>query len=108
MSARCAGRAIPRPCSRWRRASAATCARSSTQATEKNRRPAADLSVASEYHTNMDRNPQLTYKTIEDTVGDTPLVRLKRLPGKTSNIILVKLEGDNPAGSVKDRPAMSM
>ena len=56
----------------------------------------------------MDRNPQLTYKTIEDTVGDTPLVRLKRLPGKTSNIILLKLEGDNPAGSVKDRPAMSM
>src|SRR5262244_2493064 len=56
----------------------------------------------------MDRNPQLTYKTIEDTVGETPLVRLKRLPGKTSNIILLKLEGNNPAGSVKDRPAMSM
>jgi cysteine synthase B len=56
----------------------------------------------------MDRNPQLTYRTIEDTVGDTPLVRLKRLPGKTSNIILLKLEGSNPAGSVKDRPAMSM
>jgi len=56
----------------------------------------------------MDRNPELTYKTIEDTVGDTPLVRLKRLPGKTSNIVLAKLEGDNPAGSVKDRPAMSM
>src|SRR6267154_1455672 len=60
------------------------------------------------YHRNMDRNPQLTYKTIEDTVGDTPLVRLKRLPGKTSNIVLAKLEGNNPAGSVKDRPAMSM
>ena len=56
----------------------------------------------------MDRNPQLTYKTIEDTVGDTPLVRLKRLPGKTSNTVLLKLEGNNPAGSVKDRPAMSM
>ena len=56
----------------------------------------------------MDRNPELTYKTIEDTVGDTPLVRLKRLPGKTSNIVLAKLEGNNPAGSVKDRPAMSM
>src|SRR5690349_23247319 len=56
----------------------------------------------------MDRNPQLNYKTIEDTVGDTPLVRLKRLPGKTSNIVLLKLEGNNPAGSVKDRPAMSM
>jgi len=56
----------------------------------------------------MDRNSQLTYKTIEDTVGETPLVRLKRLPGKTSNIVLLKLEGDNPAGSVKDRPAMSM
>src|SRR5467141_3353740 len=60
------------------------------------------------YHRNMDRNPELTYKTIEDTVGDTPLVRLKRLPGKTSNIVLAKLEGNNPAGSVKDRPAMSM
>ena len=48
------------------------------------------------------------YPTIEDCVGNTPLVRLQRLPGKTSNTILVKLEGDNPAGSVKDRPAMSM
>jgi cysteine synthase B len=48
------------------------------------------------------------YKTIEQFVGDTPLVRLKRIPGKTSNTILVKLEGDNPAGSVKDRPALSM
>jgi S-sulfo-L-cysteine synthase (O-acetyl-L-serine-dependent) len=47
-------------------------------------------------------------RTIEDTVGDTPLVRLKRLPGDTSNIVLCKLEGDNPAGSVKDRPALSM
>jgi cysteine synthase B len=56
----------------------------------------------------MDRNPQLTYRTIEDTVGETPIVRLKRLPGKTSNIVLLKLEGNNPAGSVKDRPAMSM
>ena len=45
---------------------------------------------------------------IEETVGNTPLVRLKRLPGKTSNTILVKLEGNNPAGSVKDRPALSM
>jgi cysteine synthase B len=49
-----------------------------------------------------------TYKTIEDTVGNTPLVRLKRMPGATSNTILVKLEGNNPAGSVKDRPALSM
>lgn len=48
------------------------------------------------------------YKTIEDCVGNTPLVRLRRLPGKTSNLILVKLEGNNPAGSVKDRPALSM
>ena len=48
------------------------------------------------------------YKTIEHFVGNTPLVRLKRLPGKTTNIILVKLEGDNPAGSVKDRPALYM
>ena len=48
------------------------------------------------------------YKTLEDTVGNTPLVRLKRLPGETTNVILCKLEGDNPAGSVKDRPALSM
>ena len=48
------------------------------------------------------------YRTIEDFVGNTPLVRLKRIPGKTSNIILAKLEGNNPAGSVKDRPALSM
>jgi cysteine synthase B len=48
------------------------------------------------------------YKTIEDFVGNTPLVRLRKLPGNTSNIVLVKLEGNNPAGSVKDRPALSM
>ncbi|MBS0424678.1 MAG: cysteine synthase CysM [Proteobacteria bacterium] len=48
------------------------------------------------------------YKTIENFVGNTPLVRLKRLPGKTQNIVLAKLEGNNPAGSVKDRPALSM
>ncbi len=48
------------------------------------------------------------FKTLEDFVGNTPLVRLKRLPGRTTNTILAKLEGDNPAGSVKDRPALSM
>ncbi|HTP96231.1 MAG TPA: cysteine synthase CysM [Burkholderiales bacterium] len=48
------------------------------------------------------------YKTLEDYVGNTPLVKLKRLPGRTSNTVLVKLEGNNPAGSVKDRPALSM
>jgi len=48
------------------------------------------------------------YHTIEDTVGNTPLVRLQRLPGETSNVLLAKLEGNNPAGSVKDRPALSM
>ena len=52
------------------------------------------------------------YKTLEDYVGNTPLVRLKRLPGKNvearGNVILAKLEGNNPAGSVKDRPALSM
>ena len=48
------------------------------------------------------------YKTIEDCVGNTPLVRLKRMPGATSNVVLVKLEGNNPAGSVKDRPALAM
>ncbi len=48
------------------------------------------------------------YPTIDAFVGNTPLVRLQRLPGDTSNTILVKLEGNNPAGSVKDRPVMSM
>lgn len=48
------------------------------------------------------------WKHIEDFVGNTPLVALKRMPGQTSNTILLKLEGNNPAGSVKDRPALSM
>ncbi len=47
-------------------------------------------------------------KTLENFVGNTPLVRLQRLPGETTNTILAKLEGNNPAGSVKDRPALSM
>ena len=47
-------------------------------------------------------------KTLENFVGNTPLVKLQRLPGKTRNTILAKLEGNNPAGSVKDRPALSM
>ena len=50
----------------------------------------------------------MNYPTIESFVGNTPLVRLQRLPGDTGNIILAKLEGNNPAGSVKDRPALSM
>lgn len=53
-----------------------------------------------------------TYMTIEDTIGNTPLVRLQRIPGgladERGNVILAKLEGNNPAGSVKDRPAASM
>ena len=52
------------------------------------------------------------YPSIEDSVGNTPLVRLKRIPGaandRNGNLILAKLEGNNPAGSVKDRPALSM
>lgn len=48
------------------------------------------------------------YHTIEHFVGNTPLVRLQRIPGVTSNVLLAKLEGNNPAGSVKDRPALSM
>jgi cysteine synthase B len=47
-------------------------------------------------------------KTIEECIGDTPLVPLRRLPGDTSNKVYAKLEGNNPAGSVKDRPALSM
>ncbi len=50
----------------------------------------------------------MDFPTIESCVGGTPLVRLQRLPGNTSNVVLVKLEGNNPAGSVKDRPALSM
>ncbi|ABA57310.1 cysteine synthase [Nitrosococcus oceani ATCC 19707] len=51
---------------------------------------------------------RMDYPTIEDFVGHTPLVQLQHLPGETSNTLLVKLEGHNPAGSVKDRPALSM
>jgi S-sulfo-L-cysteine synthase (O-acetyl-L-serine-dependent) len=50
----------------------------------------------------------MTFPTIESFVGNTPLARLQRLPSNTSNVILAKLEGNNPAGSVKDRPALSM
>ncbi|HWJ96240.1 MAG TPA: pyridoxal-phosphate dependent enzyme, partial [Telluria sp.] len=54
----------------------------------------------------------MAYKTIEDTIGNTPLVQLVRLPGaeikERNNVILGKLEGNNPAGSVKDRAAISM
>ena len=50
----------------------------------------------------------MDYPTIDQFVGQTPLVKLQRLPGTTTNTILAKLEGNNPAGSVKDRPALSM
>ena len=50
----------------------------------------------------------MSYITIEECIGNTPLVRLQRLPGESNNTILLKLEGNNPAGSVKDRPALSM
>src|SRR5579872_2637433 len=54
----------------------------------------------------------MAYKTIEDTIGNTPLVQLVRLPDdeirSRNNVILAKMEGNNPAGSVKDRPALSM
>ena len=50
----------------------------------------------------------MSYPTLESMIGNTPLVRLQRLPGDTTNTLLVKLEGNNPAGSVKDRPAYSM
>jgi cysteine synthase B len=56
----------------------------------------------------MDRERTGIGKTLDDFVGNTPLVRLKRIPGETSNVILAKLEGNNPAGSVKDRPALWM
>ena len=50
----------------------------------------------------------MSYSTIENLIGNTPLVRLAHLPGTTTNTILAKLEGNNPAGSVKDRPAYNM
>jgi len=54
----------------------------------------------------------MSYLTLEDTIGNTPLIQLRRIPGeeaaRRNNIILGKLEGNNPAGSVKDRPALSM
>ncbi|MCF6217181.1 MAG: cysteine synthase CysM [Gammaproteobacteria bacterium] len=50
----------------------------------------------------------MSYPTIESFIGNTPLVRLQRLPGNSSNTLLVKLEGNNPAGSVKDRPVLRM
>ena len=60
----------------------------------------------------MSNGSKIMYKTLEDFVGGTPLVRLKRLPGADvearGNVVLAKLEGNNPAGSVKDRPALSM
>jgi cysteine synthase B len=56
----------------------------------------------------MDARSLPPFQTLDDFVGNTPLVRLKRLAGKTTNTILLKLEGNNPAGSVKDRPAFSM
>lgn len=67
--------------------------------------------ISRDTSTNTPTNTERThteFPTIEDCIGETPLVRLQRLPGATTNTLLVKLEGNNPAGSVKDRPAMSM
>ncbi len=50
----------------------------------------------------------MSYPSIQAQIGNTPLVKLQRLPGDTNNTILAKLEGNNPAGSVKDRAAFSM
>ena len=50
----------------------------------------------------------MDYPTIDHCIGNTRLVRLQRMHGETTNTILAKLEGDNPAGSVKDRPALGM
>lgn len=56
----------------------------------------------------MDKSQRKSFPTIESFVGNTPLVRLQRIPANNNNLILAKLEGNNPAGSVKDRPAISM
>jgi cysteine synthase B len=60
------------------------------------------------YGSDTDGRQEMNFSTLEATVGNTPLVRLQRLPGATGNTVLVKLEGNNPAGSVKDRPALTM
>ncbi len=57
---------------------------------------------------NMNNKNLPDFPTLESYVGNTPLVRIQRLAGDTSNVVLAKLEGNNPAGSVKDRPALSM
>ena len=79
-----------------------------TAATSATASPADSVAVAA---TTVARAP-VAYATLEDTVGNTPLVRLTRIPGddnrRRNNVILGKLEGNNPAGSVKDRPALSM
>jgi len=56
----------------------------------------------------VDKSQRKSFPTIESFVGNTPLVRLQRIPANNNNLILAKLEGNNPAGSVKDRPAISM
>ena len=56
----------------------------------------------------MDLKDKKSFPTIESFVGNTPLVRLQRVAKEDSNLLLAKLEGNNPAGSVKDRPAISM
>jgi|TARA_B100000508_G_scaffold86736_1_gene67484 cysteine synthase B len=59
-------------------------------------------------HNGYDKECSMNYPTLEDVVGNTPLVRLKRITAGKNNTLLAKLEGNNPAGSVKDRPALSM
>ena len=51
---------------------------------------------------------ETAYHTLADCIGNTPLVKIQRLPVAPGNTVLVKLEGNNPAGSVKDRPAYHM
>ena len=69
----------------------------------------SDFSCSSVYCAQSFNGRQIMdFPTLEATIGNTPLVRLQRLPGTTSNRVLAKLEGNNPAGSVKDRPALSM
>ncbi|CBL44526.1 Cysteine synthase B [gamma proteobacterium HdN1] len=67
-----------------------------------------DASFSCKLNSPKRRNPTMSYSGLIEYVGHTPLVRLRRLPGASTNTLLVKLEGNNPAGSVKDRPALSM
>jgi hypothetical protein len=94
------------------RASAAQSAAQSATSPVKLAKPVApSLRTAQQQHSQQQHSPQQQqsqWPTVSQLVGNTPIVRLQHLPGNTSNVVLAKLEGHNPAGSAKDRPALHM